>query len=177
MASLFSAVSQLTFFFVVLILSPTSSNAQQPALFEGSIYRIEYSLIDPTETLTEKYDVFCLERPGFKVEVPWDAVQTFKGADFTVELYDMGMIECPHGWDLHLMGNRRSTGLWTSDMAAVYRVFPENSQGYYVTVWFSGLDASVHVEGKRTYVRTRVHHLHCDGNAEDECWIEMTLPY
>lgn len=162
---------------LILLAVPNSSAAQQNAMFEGSIFRVEYSRLDPTDTLTEKYDVFCLERPGFKVEVPWDAVQTFNGAGFTVQLHDMGMIECPHGWDLHLMGNSRTTGLWTSDIAAVYRVSPENSKDYYVTVWFTGLDASVHVDGKRTFIRARVHHLYCDGNAGDECWIEMTLPY
>ena len=173
-----AAFSQIAFFFVIILLAlPNSSAAQQNAMFEGSIYRVEYSRIDPTDKLTEKYDVFCLERPGFKVEVPWDAVQTFNGADFKVELYDMGQIECPHGWDLHLMGNRRTTGLWTSDMAAVYRIYPKNSKDYYVTVWFAGLDASVHVDGKRTYIRTRAHQAYCDGNAGNDCWIEMTLPY
>lgn len=177
MKSIIVAFLQIASFVLVILLTlPISSAAQDSDLFEGSIFRVEYSLLDPTDTLTEKYDVFCLERPGFKVEVPWDAVQTFNGADFTVQLHDMGMIECPHGWDLHLMGNSRTTGLWTSDIAAVYRVSPETSRDYYVTVWFRGLDASVHVEGKQTYIRTRVHHLYCDGNAGDECWIEMTLP-
>lgn len=162
---------------LTLLAVPNPSAAQNAAMFEGSIYRVEYSRIDPTDTLTEKYDVFCLERPGFKVEVPWDAVQTFKGADFTVQLYDMGQVECPHGWDLHLMGNRHTTGVWTSDMAAVYRIFTKDSKDYYLTVWFTGLDASVHVDGKRTYIRTRVHQVYCDDNAVNDCWIEMTLPY
>lgn len=127
--------------------------------------------------MTEKYDVFCLERPGFQVEEPWDAEQTFNRAEFKVQMYDMGLVDCPHGCDLHLMGNRPTTGVWTSDVAAVYRIFPKNSKDYYVTVWFTGSDASVHVDGKRTYIRAAVHHLYCDGNVGDECWIEMTLPH
>lgn len=160
----------------LLSVIPTAFFAQENRVFEGSIYRIEYSRSDPTDALTNKYDTFCLERPGFKVEVPWDAVEIFKGPEFTVRLYDMGLVECPHGWDLHLMGNRSTTGLWTSDMAAVYRLFPKEGENYYVTVWFTGLNASIHVDGKRTYIRTRVHHAYCDGDVGDECWIEMDLP-
>jgi hypothetical protein len=76
----------------------------------GSIFAIEqYRSIDRSY-LTERYDVFCLQRPGFMVEIPWDA--TFVYGDSSkgqteVELIDMGMVECKHGWDMHAMGNVR----------------------------------------------------------------------
>ena len=36
-----------------------------------------------------------------------------------VELIDMGMIECKHGWDLHAMGNVRQ-GSGGTEWTAVY---------------------------------------------------------
>mgnify|MGYP001590246454 FL=1 len=72
--------------------------------------------------LTEPYDIFCLQRPGFMVEIPWDASQFYgdpsKG-QVEVELINMGMIECKHGWDLHAMGNVRQ-GSGGTEWVAVY---------------------------------------------------------
>jgi len=56
------------------------------------------------------------------VEIPWDATSAYgdvtKG-QIEVELIDMGMIECKHGWDLHAMGNVRQ-GSGGTEWAAVY---------------------------------------------------------
>ena len=96
--------------------------ALQAGGLEGSIFAIEqYRSIDRSY-LTERYDIFCLQRPGFMVEIPWDA--TFVYGDSSkgqveVELIDMGMIECKHGWDLHEMGNRRQ-GSGGTEWVAVY---------------------------------------------------------
>ena len=67
---------------------------------EGSIFAIERYRYIERSYLTERYDIFCLQRPGFMVEIPWDA--TYVYGDVTkeqieVELIDMGMIECKHG--------------------------------------------------------------------------------
>ena len=43
----------------------------------GSIFAIERYNTIKRSYLTEPYDIFCLQRPGFMVEIPWDASQYY----------------------------------------------------------------------------------------------------
>ena len=136
----------------------------------GSIFAIErYERVERSY-LTERYDIFCLQRPGFMVEIPWDASQFYghpsKG-QVEVELIDMGMIECQHGWDLHAMGNVRQ-GSGGSEWVAVY-----NDE---FLVRFSAMQASItYSDDGEPSIRALVHPLYCD-DVQEECRISMKLP-
>lgn len=93
-----------------------------------------------------------------------------------VAVYDMAHLECPHGWDLHLMGNQYTTGLGSSKMAAVYKVYPEERERpLWVTVWFRAGSASIITENNRSYINAWVHPMYCEDKDRD-CWIRMELP-
>jgi hypothetical protein len=138
--------------------------------FDGSIFAIEQYRSFERSYLTERYDIFCLQRSGFMVEIPWDATSAYgdvtKG-QIEVELIDMGMIECKHGWDLHAMGNVRQ-GSGGTEWAAVY------NDEYLVR--FTALSAEViYAENGHPSISAIVHPLYCE-NALDECQIDMLLP-
>ena len=144
--------------------------ALQAGGLEGSIFAIEqYRSIDRSY-LTERYDIFCLQRPGFMVEIPWDA--TFVYGDSSkgqveVELIDMGMIECKHGWDLHEMGNRRQ-GSGGTEWVAVY-----NDE---FIVRFTAMQATVtYSQEGQPSLSALVHPIYCT-DLPTECQIDMKLP-
>ena len=144
--------------------------ALQAGGLEGSIFAIErYRSIDRSY-LTEPYDIFCLQRPGFMVEIPWDATSAYgdvtKG-QIEVELIDMGMIECKHGWDLHAMGNVRQ-GSGGTEWVAVY-----NNE---FLVRFTAMQAEItYSDDGEPSIRALVHPLYCD-DVQEECRISMGLP-
>jgi hypothetical protein len=136
----------------------------------GSIFAIERYNTIQRSYLTEPYDIFCLQRPGFMVEILWDASQTYgdpsKG-HVEVELIDMGMIECKHGWDLHEMGNVRQ-GNGGTEWAAVY------NDEYIVR--FTAMQAEItYSDNGEPSIRALVHPMYCD-DFQEECRISMTLP-
>ena len=143
--------------------------ALQAGGLEGSIFAIEqYRSIDRSY-LTEPYDIFCLQRPGFMVEIPWDATSAYgdvtKG-QIEVELIDMGMIECKHGWDLHAMGNVRQ-GSGGTEWVAVY-----NDE---FLVRFTAMQAEItYSDDGEPSIRALVHPLYCE-NVQEECRISMGL--
>ena len=143
--------------------------ALQAGGLEGSIFAIEqYRSIDRSY-LTEPYDIFCLQRPGFMVEIPWDATSTYgdvtKG-QIEVELIDMGMIECKHGWDLHAMGNVRQGGGGTEWVAVYNNEF---------LVRFTAMQAEItYSDDGEPSIRALVHPLYCE-NVQEECRISMGL--
>ncbi len=158
------------FYFAISIFQQV--HAETSSYFTGTIDSIEYSTEDPIEKLTWEFDLFCLERPGFRTELPWDSVLYY--GDVTV--YDMAYLECPHGWDLHLMGNQYTTGLGSSKMAVVYKVYPEErEQPLWVTVWFRAGSASIITENNRSYINAWVHPMYCE-DKDNDCWIRMELP-
>ena len=144
--------------------------ALQAGRLEGSIFAIEqYRSIDRSY-LTEPYDIFCLQRPGFMVEIPWDATSTYgdvtKG-QIEVELIDMGMIECKHGWDLHAMGNVRQ-GSGGTEWVAVY-----NDE---FLVRFTAMQAEItYSDDGEPSIRALVHPIYCD-DVQEKCRISMGLP-
>jgi len=136
----------------------------------GSIFAIERYNRILASYLTEPYDIFCLQRPGFMVEMSQDATSIYgdpsKG-QIKVELTDMGMIECKHGWDLHAMGNVRQ-GSGGTEWAAVY------NDEYLVR--FTAMSAEVmYAENGHPSISAIVHPIYC-GNSRNECQIEMKLP-
>ena len=144
--------------------------ALQAGELEGSIFAIERYRYIERSYLTERYDIYCLQRPGFMVEMPWDATYVYgdvtKG-QIEVELIDMGMIECKHGWDLHAMGNVRQ-GSGGTEWAAVY------NDEYLVR--FTAMSAEViYAENGHPSISAIVHPIYC-GNSRNECQIEMKLP-
>lgn len=160
-----SAILMITSLFISLM--PLAGNTGD---FVGSIYAIERYKVPKPSYLTEGYDVFCLGKAGFKVEIPWDALQAFgdpaKG-QLPVELIDMGMIECPHGWDLHEMGNIK-LGSGGSEWIATYH------DEYLVR--FTALTAEIiYSDDGVPTIRALVHPTYCD-NVQGECRINMKLP-
>jgi len=138
--------------------------------FVGSIYAIERYKVPKPWYLTAGYDVFCLGKAGFKVVIPWDAIQVFgdpaKG-QLPVELINMGMIECPHGWDLHEMGNIK-LGSGGSEWIATY------NDEYLVR--FTAMDAKItYSDDGEPSIRALVHPTYCDV-VQEECRINMKLP-
>lgn len=74
----------------------------------GSIFAVERHNTIKRSNITEPYDVFCQSRLGFTIDMPWDASEMYgdpQNGQVVVELINMGMIECKHGWNLHEMGN------------------------------------------------------------------------
>ena len=143
--------------------------ALQAGELEGSIFAIEQYRSIERSYLTEPYDIFCLQRPGFMVEIPWDASQFYgdpsKG-QVEVELINMGMIECQHGWDLHEMGNVRQ-GSGGTEWAAVYN-------GEFL-VRFTAIQAEIiYSNDGKPSIRALVHPLYCD-DIQEECRISMKL--
>ena len=142
----------------------------QAADFEGSIFAIEQYRSFERSYITEPYDIFCLQRPGFMIEIPWDASQFYGDAtkgQIEVELIDMGMIECKHGWDLHEMGNVRQ-GSGGSEWVAVY------NDEYLVR--FTAMQAEItYSDDGEPSIRALVHPLYCD-DVQEECRISVKLP-
>ncbi|MDB2369809.1 hypothetical protein N9W92_07935 [Planktomarina temperata] len=138
--------------------------------FDGSIFAIEQYRSFERSYLTERYDIFCLQRPGFMVEIPWDASQfygDFSKGQIEVELIDMGMIECKRGWDLHEMGNVLM-GSGGTEWAAVY-----NDE---FLVRFTAMQAEiVYTDNGEPSIRALVHPLYCE-DIQEECRISMKLP-
>ena len=160
-----SAIFMITSLFISLM--PLAGNTGD---FVGSIYAIERYKVPKPSYLTEGYDVFCLGKAGFKVEIPWDAIQAFgdpaKG-QLPVELIDMGMIECPYGWDLHEMGNIK-LGSGGSEWIATY------NDEYLVR--FTALKAEIiYSDDTAPTIRALVHPIYCD-SIQGECIIDMKLP-
>lgn len=138
--------------------------------FDGSIFAIEQYRSFERSYITEPYDIFCLQRPGFMIQVPWDASQfygkTTKG-QIEVELIDMGMIECKHGWDLNQIGNRRQ-GSGGTEWVAIYK------DQYLVR--FSAIQATVHYSTNgEPSIKALVHPTYCKSE-EVRCEIYMKLP-
>ena len=142
----------------------------QAADFEGSIFAIEQYRSFERSYITEPYDIFCLKRPGFMVEIPWDASQFYgnpsKG-QVEVELINMGMIECKHGWDLHEMGNVRQ-GSGGTEWAAIY------NDEYIIR--FTAMQAEItYSDGGEPSIEALVHPLYCE-DVQEACRISMKLP-
>jgi hypothetical protein len=139
---------------------------------DGSIFAIEQHNRITDEILTYRYDIFCLERPGFRVKIPWDAVTVYGdpvAGHVEVTLYDMGMVECPHGWDTHLMGNTRQ-GSGGSEWVATY------GDGYLVR--FTAMTASViHDDKGIPAVHAVVHPSYCTEQDPLPCQIVMPLSF
>ena len=143
--------------------------ALQAGELEGSIFAIEQYRSIERSYLTEPYDISCLQRPGFMVEIPWDATYVYgdvtKG-QIEVELIDMGMIECQHGWDLHAMGNVRQ-GSGGTEWAVVY------NDEYIVR--FTAMQAEItYSDDGEPSIRAVVHPIYCD-NVQEKCSISMGL--
>ena len=138
--------------------------------FDGSIFAIEQYRSFERSYITEPYDIFCLQRPGFMVEIPWDASQVygaFSKGQVEVELINMGMIECKHGWDLHDMGNIRQ-GSGGTEWAAIY-----NNK---FLVRFTAIQAEItYSDNGEPSIRALVHPMYC-GDVQEECRISMKLP-
>ena len=138
--------------------------------FNGSIFAIERYSSLKRSYITEPYDIFCLQRPGFMVEIPWDASQFYGDPEMgqiEIELIDMGMIECKHGWDLHEMGNRRQ-GSGGTEWVAVY--------GDQYLVRFTAMEAKVvySLDGVPS-IKASVHLAYCE-NETAKCEINMKIP-
>ena len=162
-------------FFVRWVMLSCFSLASMTASSEagelsGSIFAIERYRMIERSYLTEPYDIFCLQRPGFMVDIPWDATQIYGDSSkgqVEVELINMGMIECQHGWDLHEMGNVRQ-GSGGSEWVAVY------NDEYLVR--FTAMQAEItYSDDGKPSIRALVHPLYCD-DVQEECRISMTLP-
>mgnify|MGYP000114946338 FL=1 len=136
----------------------------------GSIFAIERYRSIERSYLTEGYDIFCLQRPGFMVEIPWDASKFYgdpSKAQVEVELIDMGMIECKHGWDLHEMGNIRQ-GSGGTEWIAVY-----NDE---FLVRFTAMEAEItYSDNGEPSIRALVHPMYCE-NVSEKCTLYMRLP-
>ena len=162
-------------FFVRWVMLSCFSLASMTASSEagelsGSIFAIERYKMIKRSYLTEPYDIFCLQRPGFMVEIPWDASQFYgdpsKG-QVEVELINMGMIECKHGWDLHAMGNVRQ-GSGGTEWVAVY-----NDE---FLVRFTAMQAEITYSDKgEPSIKAIVHQQYCESRTS-ECVIDFTLP-
>ena len=84
-----------------------------------------------------------------------------------VELINMGMIECKHGWDLHAMGNVRQ-GSGGTEWAAIY--------DDEFLVRFTAMQAEItYSDDGKPSIRALVHPMYCD-NIQEECRISMKLP-
>lgn len=155
---------------VVAVAMITYSTASLAEGFPGSIFAIERYKTIKRSYLTEPYDIFCLQRPGFMVEIPWDATQYYGDSSkgqVGVELINMGMIECKHGWDLHEMGNVRQ-GSGGSEWVAIY-----NDE---FLVRFTAMQAEItYSDDGEPSIRALVHPIYCD-EVQKECRIYMKLP-
>lgn len=154
--------------FLVVVVPISSIQAEN---LPGSIFAVERYNTIKRSYITEPYDVFCLSRPGFTIEIPWDASEMYgdpQNGQVVVELINMGMIECKHGWDLHEMGNIRQ-GSGGTEWVAIY-----NDQ--YI-VRFTAIDAKVIYpqKGFSPIILARVHPTYCNGHQKD-CDMEMKLP-
>ena len=155
---------------VVAIAMISCSTASLAEGFPGSIFAVERYKTIERSYLTEPYDIFCLQRPGFMVEIPWDATQYYGASSkgqVGVELINMGMIECKHGWDLHEMGNVRQ-GSGGSEWVAVY-----NDE---FLVRFTAMQAEItYSDDGEPSIRALVHPIYCY-EVKKECRIYMKLP-
>ena len=156
-------------FLMFLVLVATMSSIQAENL-PGSIYAIERYNTIKRSYITEPYDVFCLSRPGFMVEIPWDANEIYGAPEkgqVVVELINMGMIECKHGWDLHEMGNIKQ-GSGGSEWVALY-----NDE---FLVRFTAMQAKIiYSKNAEPIIQALVHPNYCD-DVHDECTIYMKIP-
>lgn len=155
---------------VVAVAMISYSTASLAEGFPGSIFAIERYKTIERSYLTEPYDIFCLQRPGFMVEIPWDATQYYGDSSkgqVGVELINMGMIECQHGWDLHEMGNVRQ-GSGGTEWVAVY-----NDE---FLVRFTAMRAEItYSDDGEPSIRALVHPIYCD-EVQKECKISIKLP-
>lgn len=159
--------------FTIFGFVATLSNAQANTMTaQGSIYAVEWHQSIDDRTLAYKYDIFCLQRPGFLVSIPFDAVTVYGDpatGHVEVTLYNMGMVDCPHGWDTHLMGNKRQ-GSGGSEWVATY------GDGYLVR--FTAMTASViHDDKGIPAVQAVVHPSYCPEQDPLPCQIVMPLPF
>ena len=156
-------------FFIFLVFVVPMSSIQAENL-PGSIFAVERYNTIKRSYITEPYDVFCLSRPGFTVEIPWDASEMYgdlQNGQVVVELINMGMIKCKHGWDLHEMGNIRQ-GSGGTEWVAVY-----NDE---FLVRFTAMQADIiYSHDGAPSIRALVHTLYCD-DIQEECRISIELP-
>lgn len=153
--------------FFAFVVPLTSIQAEN---LPGSICTVERYNTIKRSYITEPYDVFCLRRPGFMVEIPWDASKLYgdpSEGQVEVQLIDMGMIKCKHGWDLHKMGNV-CQGSGGTEWAAVY------NDEYIVRFTAMQADITYSDDGEPN-IRALVHPLYCD-DVQKECRIYMGLP-
>lgn len=155
---------------VVAIAMMSCVTASMADGLPGSIFAIERYNTIKRSYITEPYDIFCLQRPGFMVDIPWDAIQIYgdqSRGQVEVELINMGMIECKHGWDLHEMGSVRQ-GSGGTEWAAVY-----NDE---FLVRFTAMEAEItHSNRGEPSIRALVHPMYCD-KALEKCIVNMRLP-
>ena len=113
-----------------------------------------------------------VEVRGFKVEMPFDGVKYFYNQEgLEVQLHNLGLLECPHGWDLHKMGHKYFTGHGSNWYVAVYK---HNS--VWRSVWFTASSAQVIFNPSMIpFLEAEVHPSYCDNTAE-ECVIKIQLP-
>lgn len=163
-------------FFVIACIFPLELSSKdllnENFRITGSVSKIELSRSDPVSELYTKFDVFCLERPGFKVKMPFDGVKFFINSEgLEVQLHNLGMLECPNGWDLHKMGHKYFTGHGSNWYVAVYKL-----NSVWRSVWFTASAAEVSFEiDQMPYVMAEVHPSYCEGNTDD-CMIKIMLP-
>ena len=162
-------------FFVRWVMLSCFSLASMTASSEagelsGLIFAIERYNTIKRSYLTEPYDIFCLQRPGSMVEIPWDASQIYGDSSkgqVEVELINMGMIECQHGWNLHEMGTVRQ-GSGGTEWAAIY-----NDE---FLVRFTARQAEIkYLDDGEPSISALAHPIYCDDVGE-ECRIYMKLP-
>lgn len=105
------------------------------------------------------------------VEIPWDASETNgdpQKGQVVVELINMRMIECKHGWDLHEMGNIKQ-GDGGSEWVAVY------DDQFIVRFTAKWAEIKYSTEGSPS-VNAFVHRQQCV-NGASTCLIKFMLPY
>lgn len=104
------------------------------------------------------------------VEIPWDATEIYGAPEkgqVVVELINMGMIKCKHGWDLHEMGNIKQ-GSGGSEWVALY-----NDE---FLVRFTAMQAEIiYSENGEPRIRATAHERYCESETS-ECMINFSLP-
>lgn len=142
-------------------------------LFQGSIYKVQFSKSNPTEDVLRTFDAFCLEKTGVRTELPNSAIKQYQNANkSSFKLYDLGSTECPVTNSLHLMGHRFFTGAGSRVHVLVYA-----DANTWISVWFHATEAEiVFTEQHDAYIQAFVHPLYCPAT-QDQCKIAMKIPY
>jgi hypothetical protein len=168
-------------FLVSFLMMLAASSAAAQEYFFGFDAVEWHDRIDGRE-LTYPFDIFCLQKPGFLVEISWEAISDFGDASqgqMPVVLYEMAMIECPHGWDLHEMGNVWvDYGMWPGPGS-----WPGPGGHKWVAVYgdnylvrFSAWRADIKYDDDGNPVlHAVVHPLYCNNEA-DQCEVQKPLP-